>query len=156
MIKYRAMKKNHKILIVDDEENIRWVFKKALEKKDFLVDTASSGEEALDKIQNNDYLIVFTDIFMDGLTGLELLERVKETKPHSKVVVMTAQDTMNNTIEAMRKGAYDYIRKPFDIDEVYALVDKALSVLDIEAPSAAGEGALPDFSLENQRGDVTV
>ena len=65
------------ILIVDDEENIRWVFKKALEKERFLVHTATSGEEALEKIRTQDYLMVFSDIFMDGITGLDLLKEVK-------------------------------------------------------------------------------
>jgi len=128
------MSQNPKILIVDDEENIRWVFKKAFGKKNFLVDTAQSGEEALNKIQNNDYLTVFTDIFMEGMTGLELLKQVKTLKPDIKVVVMTAQDTMNNTIEAMRLGAYDYVSKPFDFDEIFALVDKALAAQKIQAP----------------------
>ena len=128
------MSQNPKILIVDDEENIRWVFKKAFEKRNFLVDTAQSGEEALHKIQNNDYLTVFTDIFMEGMTGLELLKQVKTLKPDIKVVVMTAQDTMNNTIEAMRRGAYDYTSKPFDFDVIFALVDKALAAQKIQAP----------------------
>ncbi len=132
--KINAMSENPKILIVDDEENIRWVFKKAFGKRNFLVDTAQSGEEALNKIQNNDYLTVFTDIFMEGMTGLELLKQVKIIKPDIKVVVMTAQDTMNNTIEAMRLGAYDYVSKPFDFDEIFALVDKALAAQKIQAP----------------------
>jgi nitrogen regulation protein NR(I) len=143
------MEKNQKILIVDDEENIRWVFKKALEKKNFRVDTAVSGEEALEKIQNNDYLMVFTDIFMEGMTGLELLERIKETGQDLRVVVMTAQDTMNNTIEAMRKGAHDYISKPFDFEEIYALVDKAVISKNIEAPpQAVPEKEAADFSVD--------
>ncbi|MEE9259124.1 MAG: sigma-54 dependent transcriptional regulator [Nitrospinaceae bacterium] len=143
------MEQKVKILVVDDEENIRWVLKKALEKKQLEVHAIPSGEEALQKLRSTPYLMAFFDIFLEGMNGLELLDRAKAARPDLKVVVMTAQDTMNNTIEAMRKGAYDYIRKPFDIDEVYALVDKALSVLDIEAPSAAGEGAPPDFSIES-------
>ena len=143
------MANKHQILIVDDEENIRWVFKKALEKKGFQVDTASSGEEALDKIQLNDYLMVFTDIFMEGLSGLQLLDRIQESGRDLRVVVMTAQDTMNNTIEAMRKGAHDYISKPFDFDEVYALVDKAVTSQGIEAPSAAtAEKEAADYTVE--------
>jgi nitrogen regulation protein NR(I) len=142
------MEKHHKILIVDDEENIRWVFKKALEKKKFRVDTAVNGEEALDKIQSNDYLIVFTDIFMEGMTGLELLERVREMAQDLRIVVMTAQDTMNNTIEAMRKGAHDYISKPFDFDEIYAIIDKAVISHGIQAP--------PATPLEKESADFTV
>lgn len=143
------MNATEKILIVDDEESIRWVFKKAFGKKNFLVDTVASGEEALSKIRANDYLIVFTDIFMEGMTGLELLEQIKNTKPDVKVVVMTAQDTMNNTIEAMRFGAYDYISKPFDFDEIFALVDKALGAREFEAPPPPPpENPQEEFSLD--------
>ena len=142
------MSQNPKILIVDDEENIRWVFKKAFGKKNFQVDTATSGEEALLKIQDNDYLTVFTDIFMEGMTGLELLKQVKSAKPELKIVVMTAQDTMNNTIEAMRLGAYDYISKPFDFDEIFELVDKALAAQKISAP--------PTLPLENPPDEFSI
>jgi two-component system nitrogen regulation response regulator GlnG len=143
------MSQNPKILIVDDEENIRWVFKKAFGKKNFLVDTATSGEEALLKIQDNDYLTVFTDIFMEGMTGLELLKQVKSTKPDIRIVVMTAEDTMNNTIEAMRLGAYDYISKPFDFDEIFALVDKALAAQKISAsPTLPQENPPDEFSID--------
>ena len=142
------MSQNPKILIVDDEENIRWVFKKAFGKKNFLVDTATSGEEALLKIQDNDYLTVFTDIFMEGMTGLELLKQVKSAKPELKIVVMTAQDTMNNTIEAMRLGAYDYISKPFDFDEIFELVDKALAARKVSAP--------PTLPLENPPDEFSI
>lgn len=123
-----------KILIVDDEENIRRIFKKALEKKGYIVHTTPSAEDALRKIKNQEYFLLFSDIFMDGMSGLDLLNEVKKTTSQAKVVVMTAQDTMNNTIEAMRMGAYDYISKPFDFDVIYALVDRAESSRGIEAP----------------------
>lgn len=128
------MESNKKILVCDDEENILWVFRKALEEKEFLVHTVTTGPEALEKIRENDYLLVFTDIFMEGMSGLELLEKVHETKPAVHVVVMTAMDTMNNTIEAMRCGAYDYISKPFDFNEIYSLIDRVVESGKIEAP----------------------
>lgn len=129
------MEAKQKILVCDDEENILWVFKKALEKRNFLVHTAGSGSEALEKIRKNDYLLAFTDIFMEGMSGLELLEKVKELNiPPVRIVVMTAMNTMNNTIEAMRCGAYDYISKPFDFDEIYRLIDKAVKASQIPAP----------------------
>ena len=126
-----------KILIVDDEENIRRIFKKALEKKNYVVHTSPNAEDALRKIKNQEYFLVFSDIFMDGMSGLDLLKEVKGTTSQAKIVVMTAQDTMNNTIEAMRMGAYDYISKPFDFDVIYALVDRAESTRGIEAPPKA-------------------
>ena len=131
------MDNTSKILIVDDEENIRRIFKKALEKKNYVVHTSPNAEDALRKIKNQEYFLVFSDIFMDGMSGLDLLKEVKGTTSQAKIVVMTAQDTMNNTIEAMRMGAYDYISKPFDFDVIYALVDRAESTRGIEAPPEA-------------------
>ncbi len=126
--------KQHKILIVDDEQNILWVLKKGLEKKNYLVHTAASGEEALKQLAANQYLMMFSDIFMEEISGLQLLEQSREISPDLKVVMMTAQDTMNNTIEAMRLGAYDYITKPFDFDEIFRLVDKAETAQSVSAP----------------------
>ena len=117
------MTSENKILIVDDEENIRWVFAQALEEKPLTVHTAASAEEALEKMANHNYLLVFTDIFMPGMGGMDLLDHIKSQQPQTHVIVMTAQDTMNNTILAMRKGAYDYISKPFDFNEIYGLID---------------------------------
>jgi len=117
--------KQNKILIVDDEKNILWILKKGLEKNNYLVDTATSGEKALEQLQKNKYLMMFSDIFMEGISGLELLEQSQKICPELKIVIMTAQDSMNNTIEAMRLGAYDYLTKPFDFDDVYNLLQKA-------------------------------
>jgi two-component system, NtrC family, nitrogen regulation response regulator GlnG len=129
-------KKQHKILVVDDEQNITWVLKKGLEKKSYLVHTASSGEEALKKLTANQYLMMFSDIFMGEMNGLQLLEQARKISPDLKIVMMTAQDTMNNTIEAMRLEAYDYITKPFDFDEIYRLIDKAKNAQLISAPDS--------------------
>ena len=126
----------HSILVVDDEENIRWIFKKALEKKGLTVHSAESGEEALDKIKSGEYLMVFSDIFMAGINGFKLLDEVNTLENPPQVVMMTAQDTMNNTIEAMRRGARDYISKPFDFDEIYTLIEKAVENRAIPSPQA--------------------
>ena len=136
--------KQNKILIVDDEKNILWVLKKGLEKKNYLVHTASSGEEALKKLADNQYLMMFSDIFMEETNGLELLEQSRKLFPDLKVVMMTAQDTMNNTIEAMRLGAYDYITKPFDFDEIFRLIDQVETARSISAPASD----LPDQNQE--------
>ncbi len=137
------------ILIVDDEENIRWVFAQALEEKPFTVHTAASAEEALEKIRDNPYLLVFTDIFMPGMSGMELLDQIKIQQPQSHVVVMTAQDTMNNTILAMRKGAYDYISKPFDFEEIYGLIDKVVETSKMAPPAEDTADSGADFSVDD-------
>lgn len=128
------MDKNQKILVVDDEENIRRIFKKGLEKRNYTIHTAQNAEEAIQKIKNQNYLLIFSDIFMGGMSGFDLLKEVKKISPQTKVVVMTAQDTMNNTIEAMRIGAYDYISKPFDFDTIFGLIEKAESSRIVPIP----------------------
>ena len=129
------MDNTKKILIVDDEENIRRIFKKGLEKKNYTVHASPNAEDALQKIKSQKYFLIFSDIFMDGMSGLTLLKEIKKINPQAKVVVMTAQDTMNNTIEAMQIGAYDYISKPFDFEVVYTLVARVESSREIQVPS---------------------
>jgi two-component system, NtrC family, nitrogen regulation response regulator GlnG len=141
------VEKQNKILLVDDEQNIIWVLKKGLEKKNYLVHTALSGEEALQQLASNQYLMMFSDIFMEDMNGLQLLKQVRQVCPDLKVVMMTAQDTMNNTIEAMRLGAYDYITKPFDFDEVFLLIDKAKIAQAVYAPTS-------DLTGKNQEADT--
>ena len=133
------MNKSHKILIVDDEESIRRIFTKALEKKNYLVHTASNAEDALLRINKHEYLLVFSDIFMSGMSGLDLFKEAREIVPKIKFVIMTAQDTMNNTIEAMKIGAYDYISKPFDFETIYALVDRAQLSIESQTPRTQKE-----------------
>ena len=141
--------KQNKILIVDDEKNILWVLKKGLEKKNYLVHTASSAEEALTQLADNQYMVMFSDIFMEETSGLELLEQSRNLFPDLKVVMMTAQDTMNNTIEAMRLGAYDYITKPFDFDEIFRLINQIETARSISAPA-------PALSDQNQEAQDTA
>jgi two-component system nitrogen regulation response regulator GlnG len=113
------------ILVADDEESIRWVLGKALTKQGFKVDLASDGKEALDMFRHNHYDMAVLDIKMPGITGLELLSRFQEEKPGLLTVIMTAESTMKNAIEAMKQGAYDYITKPFDLDALDAIILKA-------------------------------
>ena len=151
------MNNTKKILVVDDEENIRRIFKKALEKKNYTVHTAPSSEDALQKIKNQKYFLIFSDIFMDGMSGLAMLKEVKKISPQAKLVVMTAQDTMNNTIEAMRMGAYDYISKPFDFEVIYTLVARVESNRKTQIPSQSEiAGKVDEDSVESIVGKSKV
>jgi len=129
----------HKILVVDDEENIRNLLKLALEKKGWSVTAVADGETALKKIESSSFLMIFSDIFMEGMSGLEFLSQVKQNDSSIPVVMITAQDTMNNTIEAMRLGAYDYISKPFDLEDIYRIVEKIISLQKFSPPRKSGE-----------------
>ncbi|HEX9024085.1 MAG TPA: sigma-54 dependent transcriptional regulator [Geobacteraceae bacterium] len=114
----------NRILVADDEESMRWVLSKALRKKGFHVDLAKDGDEALEMIQADGYDLAILDIKMPGISGLDLLDRVRETKSDLLMVIMTAEASMKNAVEAMKRGAYDYITKPFDLDVIDAIVEK--------------------------------
>jgi len=105
-----------KILFVDDDESILDAAKTALEVYGYKVETASSGEECLEKIEEAD--IVFLDIKMPGMDGIETLKEIKKRKPSLPVIMITAYATVDTAIEAMKIGASDYIRKPFDMEEL--------------------------------------
>jgi two-component system nitrogen regulation response regulator GlnG len=119
-----------KILVVDDEKNICWILKRLLTQKGYIVDEAYTGREALEKIEKNKYNLIFLDIIMPDILGLEVLSNIK-SKPFSPpVVIMTAKSTMKNTVEAMKRGAFEYITKPFDINDIENITAKALEAYE--------------------------
>jgi two-component system, NtrC family, nitrogen regulation response regulator GlnG len=115
-----------RILIADDERSIRWVLAEALGAEGHEVVEASSGAEALSALQQGNVDLAFLDIRMPAPTGLEVVTQAKESGCPTTLVVMTAQATMANAVEAMKRGAYDYVTKPFDLDVVRLLVQRAL------------------------------
>lgn len=120
-----------RILIADDEESMRWVLSKALRKKGFQVDLASDGGQALRQIQEQSYDLAIVDIKMPVMSGLALLEKARELRPDMLVVVMTAESSMKNAVEAMKRGAYDYITKPFDLEVIDAIIEKVSRVREV-------------------------
>ena len=122
-----------RILVADDEESMRWVLSKALEKKGFSIDLAASGDQARSLFESNDYDLAILDIKMPGETGLELLHRFRDLKPDTLVIIMTAESSMENAVEAMKLGAYDYITKPFDLNVLDAIIVKAQKALDVSS-----------------------
>lgn len=117
---------NSKILVVDDEHLIRWSLEQNLKKQGYEVMTASNGEEALKLAQSEQPDLILLDIQMPGINGLEVLEKVKETDEDIVVIMLTAQGGLETAVNAMRMGAYDYINKPFNLDELAIVIRKAL------------------------------
>lgn len=115
----------NRILVADDEESIRWVLSKSLGKKGFTVDLASTGTEALALARRYQHDLAVLDIRMPGINGLDLLTTLQGERPGMPVVIMTAESSMKNAIEAMKRGAYDYLPKPFDLDLLEAIVLRA-------------------------------
>jgi len=115
-----------KILVVDDELIVRKSLGGWLERDGHKVDTAASGEEALEKCGTTKYDILLLDIKMEGMSGLEVLKKVKENDPDVSVVMITAYGSIPSAIEAMKSGAYEYLLKPFDPDELMVLIEKIM------------------------------
>lgn len=117
-----------KILIVDDEEKIRKVLGLMLKMHGHNVEEAANGEEALKKIEENCYDLVIADIRMPGIDGFQLLERVNQMDYPVPIVFITAYASVDSAVEAMKKGAIDYISKPFEEDRILLTVERALGI----------------------------
>src|SRR5881398_4141944 len=116
------------ILIADDEESIRWVLERACAKDGHTVHAVASGREALAALRERAYDVALVDIRMPDLSGLEVLSHAREDHIDTLFIIMTAQNTMANAIEATKRGAYDYLTKPFDLEQVGLLVARALEL----------------------------
>jgi two-component system nitrogen regulation response regulator GlnG len=115
-----------KILVTEDDESLRFVLKKALEDEGYWVQAAASGSAARQLLIDSHFDVSLMDIKLPDVDGLTLLKEVKEAGVDTAMILMTAQNTMRNAIGAMKNGAFDYITKPFDLDEVLMLVKRAL------------------------------
>jgi len=120
------MNKSASILVVEDEEKMRELLQKILLTEGYLVQTASNGSAALSMIEEHSFDIVLTDVKMPGLGGIELLKAVRGISKKTYVIIMTAFGTIDSAVEAMKQGAYDYISKPFKMDEIRILMNKIL------------------------------
>jgi two-component system response regulator PilR (NtrC family) len=114
------------ILVVDDELSMREFLQIMLKKENYAVDTAASGEEALEEIERNPYDLILCDIMMPRINGMEVLRRTRELNPEAMVIMITAFASTETAVEAMKLGAYDYITKPFQVDEIKLIVKNAL------------------------------
>jgi two-component system nitrogen regulation response regulator GlnG len=113
------------VLVADDEDSIRFVLREALEGEGHTVDEAADGEAAAQALSSGAFDLAFLDIRMPGQTGLEVLEQLRGTGATTAVVIITAQNTLDNAVEAMKRGALDYLVKPFSLAEALALVARA-------------------------------
>jgi len=115
-----------RVLIVDDEEQMRELLAKVLEKNGYQVTTAGDGGQALTVLEKEPMDLVVTDVRMPGLDGMEALKVIKELNPEIVVIIMTAFGSIDQAVQAVKEGAYDYINKPFKIEEMLLTIRKAL------------------------------
>jgi len=126
------MQEKSKILVVDDEPGMRTFLEIILRKEGYSVETAADGMKALDNINNNVFDLAILDILMPVMNGIEVLKRIMEKSPETTVIIITAFASHETAIEAMKLGAYDYITKPFKIDEIKLVIKKALDKKGLE------------------------
>ena len=122
-----------RVLVVDDEKYIRELLADFLAMEGYFVRTASDGRVAMSELQLSAYDLIVSDLKMPNLGGLELLEYVCRAHPHTPMVIMTGFGTVETAIEAMKRGAYDYVLKPFKADEIVQVVSRALQQRRLEA-----------------------
>jgi two-component system nitrogen regulation response regulator GlnG len=117
-----------RVLVADDEESIRWVLERSCTQQGHTVQVVASGSDALAALRTGNFDVALLDIRMPDLSGLDVLTRAREEHLDTLFIVMTAQNTMANAIEATKRGAYDYLTKPFDLEQVGLLIERALEL----------------------------
>ncbi|MCB1114083.1 MAG: sigma-54-dependent Fis family transcriptional regulator [Chlamydiia bacterium] len=122
-----------KILVVDDEGLVRNFLSETLKRKNFEVSVAENGMKALDLLKKDAFDLVITDMRMPDLTGIDIIKKVKELSPTTAIIVITAFGSIENAVEAMRLGAFNYLIKPFSPDTIEAVIEKVQEHLSLQA-----------------------
>ena len=113
------------VLLVDDEEQFLDVLSERLESRGLKVNTVTSGEDALSKVEDKNFDAIILDLAMPGIDGIETLRRIKEKRPDLGIIMMTGQATVKSGIEAMKLGAEDLLEKPVDLNELLEKIGEA-------------------------------
>jgi two-component system response regulator AtoC len=121
-----------KILIVDDEKLVRWSLQEDFRKEGYHADAVEEGGEAIAQCEEERYDLVFLDIRLPDSNGIEVLKKIKQIDPHLIVMMMTAYGDIETAVEAMKAGAYDYISKPFDLNEVRTRMERAFETIHLK------------------------
>jgi two-component system response regulator GlrR len=138
---------NERILVIDDDESIRKIFKLNLEEEGYVVHTAETGEEALKKMDEFHYNIALVDIKLGDVDGTDLLERIQEKQPLIRKIIVTGFPSMENAIKSVNEGADGYILKPVKIDRLFRIIKEQLKKQQEEEEFS--EDKMSDF-IENR------
>ena len=133
------------VWIVDDDRSIRWVIEKALSREGIAFNSFSSAQDALDALSGDAPEVLVSDIRMPGRSGLELLEAVKRRHPAVPVIIMTAYSDLDSAVAAFQGGAYEYLPKPFDVDQAVELIRRALDESRREAEATEPPAVTPEI-----------
>jgi two-component system nitrogen regulation response regulator GlnG len=127
--------------VVDDDQSVRWVLEKALRQASIGTRSFERAEHFLEALENNTPDVLITDVRMPGMSGIELLNQLHDSRPDLPVIVITAHSDLDNAVAAYKGGAFEYLPKPFDIDEAVELVRKAARARQAGGQGSAAEGA---------------
>jgi len=133
------------VWIVDDDRSIRWVIEKALSREGIAFNSFASARDALDALPGGAPQVLISDIRMPGQSGIELLQQVKEKHPAVPVIVMTAYSDLESAVAAFQGGAYEYLPKPFDVDQAVELIRRALDESQREQAALEPIGEVPEI-----------
>ncbi|MBN1594155.1 MAG: sigma-54-dependent Fis family transcriptional regulator [Candidatus Coatesbacteria bacterium] len=134
------------VLVVDDEANILKVFAARLKQHHHVVLTSPTAEDALDRLEKEEVDVLISDYMLPGKSGMDLLRAVRNSYPKLPVIMMTAYGSIEMAVEAMKQGAYDYLTKPVDYNEMSLLINRALKERDMVSPEQPGIGRDNEFA----------
>ena len=120
----------YRVLLVDDEEEFVSALSERLLLRGLEVETALDGEEALAKMSEKEFEVVILDVMMPGLGGLEVMKKIKRSYPRTEVILLTGHASTREGIEGMRLGAFDYLIKPVDIEEMLGKMQEAVAAME--------------------------
>ncbi|MCP5208685.1 MAG: nitrogen regulation protein NR(I) [Hahellaceae bacterium] len=140
------MSKPSNVWVVDDDRSIRWVLERALQQADINTQSFENGESVIKQLKNEQPDAIISDIRMPGMNGLDLLEGIHREHPDLPVIIMTAHSDLDSAVSSYQSGAFEYLPKPFDIDEAVALIKRAVMHAN---EKKAESGSLPVDSIHN-------
>jgi two-component system nitrogen regulation response regulator GlnG len=133
------MTKANNVWVVDDDKSIRWVLEKALSRSGIHVDVFSNGDALLNELESHTPDVVISDIRMPGINGLDMLEKIVTRHPKLPVIITTAHSDLDSAVSSYQSGAFEYLPKPFDIDEAVAVTRRALDFAEENPASASSD-----------------
>jgi DNA-binding NtrC family response regulator len=120
------MEKSARILIIDDDENIRKVLQTILEDEGYVTDTAETAKKAIEKSEKGFYNLALIDVRLPDMEGIELLTKLRDTKPKMRKIIVTGYPTLQNAVAAVNKAADGYVMKPFDVEKILTTIKEQL------------------------------
>jgi two-component system nitrogen regulation response regulator GlnG len=129
----------NRVWVVDDDRSIRWVLERAMQQADIPIAAFASADHAMHHLRDERPVAVITDVRMPGMDGMEFIGRIHDAYPDLPVIIMTAHSDLDSAVNAYQSGAFEYLPKPFDVDEAVAIVKRAMMFAEEEAPPPAPE-----------------